>query len=58
MTYLFYLDLCGGSTCGTIPVEAEDLEKAEEIAYEMVGETLYKAFPTLEIDYHLEPAED
>ena len=53
-TYKFNVDLCGGCCGGEIEVKAKDIDKAYGKAIDYVGKQLYKAFPTLEIDYDVE----
>lgn len=58
MTYKFYVNLCGGSTGGELEVKARNYDSAYNKAIDLIGKKLYKAFPTLEIDYDIEDAED
>ena len=50
----FTVLLCGVETNGTIKIQASDEDTAYGKALEYVGETLYKAFPTLDIEYGVE----
>ena len=52
--YEFSILLCGGYTNGTIKIYASDEDTAYRKALEYVGETLYKAFPELDIEYSVE----
>lgn len=56
--YEFYVNLCGGSTGGTIKVKANCYDDAYDAAMDMVGDALLKAFPTLEIEYDVESVFD
>lgn len=57
-TYKFIVDMYGGSTGGEIEIKAKDADSAYEKAYDRIGRKLARAFPTLDIDYSVEFAED
>lgn len=56
--YEFLVSLCDGWCEGTITVKAKDYETAYDKAFVSVGKKLYNAFPTLDIVYEIEPADD
>lgn len=53
--YKFAVMLCGRYAGGFITIEAKDEDEAYGKAMEYVGATLYNAFPTLSIEYGVEP---
>lgn len=57
-TYKFYVGLCNGRCNGTLDVEALSYEEAYEKAMDRVVQGLITAFPTLDIEYYVEPTED
>lgn len=57
-TYEFLVSLCGGWCNGKLSVEALSYDEAYEKAMDRVVGALVKGFPTLDIEYAVEPAED
>lgn len=57
-TYEFLVGLCGGWCNGRLSVEALSYDEAYEKAQDRVVRGLITAFPTLDIEYYVEPAED
>ncbi len=55
--YRLNVSLCGGYAGGYLTVKAEDLDDACNKAYDIILKRLNKAFPELEIDVNIEPAE-
>lgn len=49
-TYKFAVVLCEGHTCGTIEIEAENEDIAQDMALNYVCDTLAVALPELDID--------
>ena len=56
--YEFLVSLCGGWCNGRLSVEALSYEEAYEKAQYRVVHGLVTAFPTLDIEYNVEPAEE
>lgn len=56
--YEFLVSLCGGWCNGRLPVEALSYDEAYEKAQDRVVHGLVTAFPTLNIEYYIEPVED
>lgn len=52
--YLFEVSINGSKCGGTISVEAYDSDTAYQKAQDQVAEALYKALPTLDIEYDIE----
>ena len=52
--YLFEVSINGSKCGGTISVEAYDSDTAYQKAPDQVAEALYKALPTLDIEYDIE----
>lgn len=52
--YLFEVSINGSKCGGTISVEAYDSDTAYQKAQNQVAEALYKALPTLDIEYDIE----
>lgn len=57
-TYEFLVSLCGGWCNGRLSVEALNYDEAYKKAQDRVVDGLIKAFPTLDIEYAVEPAEN
>ena len=53
-TYKFTVSLCGGWCSGYLEFEAENEDKAYDMAMNHVAYTLAESFPTLDIDYYVE----
>ena len=56
--YEFAVSLCGGWCEGTVSVKAKCYDEAYDKAFVSVGQKLYNTFPTLDIVYEIEPADD
>lgn len=52
--YEFEVQICGGWCSGSIIIEADNEDAAYDKALEYVGQKLYKAFPTLDIEYSVD----